>query len=450
MILKRSWTQNPFLTVAGFTAGVILMLELPASVYAQAGYVHRGTPARQGRAWVEHAVCGAPVREGGRLILRADFGSVTAQPGASGQMTCKVRLQAYKSSQEEARRIIQSYELSIRLLEDGEVLLTGRTQRFDARQDRLAVDYEITVPLKFNLDLQTQGGELAVGNLDGELRAVTAGGDIRSGDVAGPVHAETAGGDINLGNLGQRVEARTAGGSIHVSDVKGDAFLETSGGEIRAGRIEGSARLRTAGGDILLRGAVGPVHAETAGGQIQIGPCDASIRAETAGGSIRVQGAQGRVEVETAGGSIDLFRLQNAVRAETAAGRILVEINANRDSFGPSRLDTSVGDIEVFLPPDLPLNIDAAIEQAFGHRIISDFPLHIQGEEESFRQRSQRGEAALNGGGKPLRIRTIIGNIEIRKLDPRTIEELKVREEMFRKLWQERQQPQPKDPDGTD
>jgi hypothetical protein len=156
------------------------------------------------------------------------------------------------------------------------------------------------------------------------------------------------------------------------------------------------------------------------------------------------------VDAETAGGSIDLFRLQNAVRAVTAAGRIVAEINANRESFGPSRLDTTVGDIEVFLPPDLPLTIDAAIEQAFGHKITSDFPLHIQGAEARFRERTQRGEAAINGGGKPLRIRTSMGNIEIRRLDAQTLEELKAREEMFRKLWQERRETHTKEHDGTD
>ena len=115
-----------------------------------------------------------------------------------------------------------------------------------------------------------------------------------------------------------------------------------------------------------------------------------------------------------------------------------MELNANRNSFAASQLATATGDVQVFLPPDLPLNIDAAIQQAFGHKIVSDFPIHIQHDEESFRHRSQRAEGALNGGGKLLQIRVVTGNIEIHKLDPKVLDEFKARQEAFRKMWKDK------------
>ncbi len=403
--------------------------------------VRRGALERQGRAWVERAHCEAAVREGGRLILRADSGSINVKPGRNDRMECQVRLRAYLPSEEEARRYLSSFELSLRQLEGGAVMVVGRFRHERVHSGRLAVSYQVSVPLKFNVDLESKGGELSVETLQGEFRGTTAGGDIQGGDITGPVFVETAGGDIELGNIGQKLEARTAGGGIRVGNVKSDATLETSGGEIVAGLIEGAVRAATAGGDIVLRGASGPVRAETAGGQIQLGECGSSIRAETAGGSIRLRGARGMVEAETAGGSIDLFRLQSAVRASTTAGRILAELNANRDTFAASKLETAVGDVQVFLPVDLPLNIDAAIEEAFGHKIVSDFPLRLVGGNEEFRHRPQRGEAALNGGGKILRIRTVMGNIEILKLDSPVLKQIKMRQES---LWERRQEPRPR------
>lgn len=418
-----------------------MALAARVNLYAQAS-VQRGTPQREGRAWVEHATCQAPARPGGRLVVRADLGTIAVRPGPDNQMQCKVQLRAYRLGEDEVRRYFSDYELSIRMLENGGVMLAGRSTR-PGERNRLSVDYQVSVPEKFNLDLDTQGGNLKVGNLDGEFRGRTAGGDIASGDVTGPVQVVSAGGDISLGNLGQRVEAHTAGGAIRVKNVKGDAVLETSGGEIVTGVIDGSVNAETAGGDIVLRGASGPVRAGTAGGQIQIGRCQDSVRAETAGGSIRLHGARGQVVAQTAGGSIDLFRMESAVRAESAAGPILAEINANRATFAASQLVTAVGDVQVFLPPDLPLTIDAAIQQAFGHKIRSDFPIQIQSDEESFRHRSQRAQGPLNGGGKVLRIRAVMGNIEIRRLDPQTLEELKARQEAFWKLWQDRRQQPP-------
>jgi DUF4097 and DUF4098 domain-containing protein YvlB len=428
-------------------AGTSLAFCATANLFAQ-GSVQRGTPQLEGRAWVEYHTCDAPAREGGQLVLRADVGSVVVKPGANDRVNCRVRLRSYRSNEEEAWKFFKNYELTLRLLEGGGVMISGKFA-VSGRHNGPSVDYQVTVPLKFNVDLETQGGDLIVGNLDGELRGATAGGNIRTGDVTGPVHLETAGGDIALGKIGSRVDARTAGGAIRLTDVKGDAVLETSGGEIVAGTIAGSVHAETAGGDIVLRGASGPVRAETAGGQIQIGQCGDTVRAETAGGSIRLHGARGLVRAETAGGSIDLFRMQNAVSAETAAGPILAEFNNIGDSFAASQLVTTVGDVQVFLPPDLPLNIDAAIEQAFGHRIVSDFPIQIQGEAENFRHRSQHAEAALNGGGKVLRIRTMMGNIEIHKIDQRILEELKARQDAFWKVWQDRRQ-QHQDDDEKD
>lgn len=419
--------------------GLLLVASRPLAGLDEAS-VKRGEPQREGRAWVERSVCVAPAREGGRLVLRADFGSVKVVTGRNDRVDCRVRLRVFKPSEEEAKRFFRRIELGVRMLEGGGVYILERYPREYERTEWSAVDFELSVPPRFNLDMETKGGDVAVASLDGELHAVTAGGDVQAGDVTGPVQVETAGGDINLGNIGQRLVAQTAGGGIWVDNIKGDATLETSGGLISAGMIDGSVRADTSGGDIVLRGASGPVTAETAGGQIQIGPCGAGIRAETAGGSIRLQGAKGVVVVETAGGSIDLYRMQGAVRAENASGRILAEIEANRESFAASHLETSVGDVQVFIPPDLPLNIDALIEQSLGHKILSDFPLHLFAEnEEDFGQGPKRGEGALNGGGKVLRIRTVMGNIEIRKIDSRFLEQIKARQEAFWKRWEEEQ-----------
>ncbi len=421
--------------------GVALALAAHANLYAQAD-VQRGTPQNEGKAWVERDTCKASVRDGGKLFVRADFGSIGVKAGPSGQMNCQIRLRAYRANVDEARRYFRAYEVTLRTLENGDVMLVGRSTRPQEHRG-LSVDYEINVPMKFNLDLETNGGDLNVGNLDGEFRGRTAGGDITSGDLSGPVQVVTSGGDIRLGNIGQRTEARTAGGDIHLNDIKGDVVLQTSGGEIVVGNIGGSVSAESAGGDIVLRGASGPVRADTAGGQIQIGQCQDTVRVETAGGNIRLHGARGLVIAQSAGGSIDLFRIGSAVRAATAAGPILVDFDANRNSFAPSQLETSVGDIQVFLPPDLPLNIDAAIQEAFGHKIVSDFPIQIQHDQEAFRRATQHAAGALNGGGKLLRIRVETGNIEIHKLDPKVMEELKAQQEAFWKLWKEKFQPAP-------
>jgi len=413
---------------------------LPLQALGQS-IVKQGTPVRHGNAsWTETYEWTAPAREGGKLILRADMGSVGIAPGASNQLEGRLVLRVYTRSEEQARRVFDAYHLSARSIEGGGVYVSGELPGSRHHDRSAGAEFDIKLPARFNLDVETQGGDIGVvGALQGEARLTTAGGDIYTTDISGPIKVETAGGSITLGNLGARAEARTAGGSINIGNVRGDATIETSGGEIQVGQVDGTLRAETAGGDVVIAGAAGQVVAQTAGGQIEVGPTGGSVRAETAGGSIRLRGARGRVVAETAGGSIDLLQLEAGVRANTSAGRILAEFDASAKTFAASQLETSMGDVYVYLPAGLRLTIDAAIDAAAGHHIVTDFPLSILGDKEDFGERTIRGHGTLNGGGEVLRIRTVAGNIEIRKLDARSLEDLKSREETSWNRWQERQ-----------
>lgn len=408
------------------TLGLVIGLSAAAQ---NSAFVKRGTVERQGRAWVEEARCGADVTPGQRLLLRTELGSVEVVPGANNRLQCRILLRAYTRSESEARDVLSRFGISIRRGGDG-VSVVARLRK--PVRAPLAVKFEIEVPERFNVDLETQGGELVVDRLRGSLQAVTAGGDIRTGDIDGPVRVETAGGGIQVGNIGGRLQARTAGGSIHTGDINGDAQLETSGGEISAGRVTGTIRSETAGGDIMLLSAGSDIFAQTAGGQIRIGDSGGAVQAQTAGGSVVLEGARGPIRVHTAGGSINLYHVGGAVQASTAAGKILAQIAAKPESFGASELQSSFGDVEVYLPPDLPLTIDAAIQMATGQEIRSDFPLTIKGGNTSYAPTTVTCNGSLNGGGKVLRIRTTAGNILIRKLDAAALERLQERQ---KSLW---------------
>ncbi|MCI0402097.1 MAG: hypothetical protein L0212_01055 [Acidobacteria bacterium] len=380
--------------------------------------VQEGTPAKKGNAWVRESTCSATAREGGRLMLRADLGSVTVTPGANDRVECRVRVEVYAPDEARAQQLLEGYEVGMRIADDGTIYVNGRFPRTHTEKHSknisLGASYDIRVPARFNVDVETRGGSVTVERLEGELRAVTAAGSIRTGSVSGATRVETAGGNIEVENIGGRLEARTAGGNIRSGDVQGDAVLETSGGKITTGRVAGTVRAGTAGGDIYVGSSTHDVVAQTAGGKIRLGDVGGRVRAETAGGSIFLETAVGPVQVQTAGGSIRLARVVSGVHAVTTAGSIQAQIAATRESFQPSLLETSFGDVVVYLPADLPLTIDAEIQQAMGHEIKTDFPLQVT-PSTGYGPRTVEGRGELNGGGELLRIRTTMGNILIRK-----------------------------------
>jgi hypothetical protein len=81
-----------------------------------------------------------------------------------------------------------------------------------------------------------------------------------------------------------------------------------------------------------------------------------------------------------------------------------------------STLETSAGDITVYLASDLIISIRAEIEVANGHNIHSDFSeIHVSSEGGPW-QKTVTAEGQLNGGGPVLKVRTNSGNVNFRRI----------------------------------
>jgi hypothetical protein len=141
------------------------------------------------------------------------------------------------------------------------------------------------------------------------------------------------------------------------------------------------------------------------------------VEIESGAGSIRLGSANGRVEAQTGGGTIQLDRA-TSVRAETGAGAIIVKLVSSSDVRNSSTLETSAGDITVYLAKDIPITVRAAIEIANGHTIRSDFgDIRVLNESGSWPgPRTVTAEGKLNGGGPVLKVRTSSGNISFLRL----------------------------------
>jgi hypothetical protein len=79
-------------------------------------------------------------------------------------------------------------------------------------------------------------------------------------------------------------------------------------------------------------------------------------------------------------------------------------------------LETSAGDITVFLAADLAITIRASVELANGHQIRSDFSdIHVTTEGGEYGPKTVTAEGRLNGGGPVLKVRTTTGDITFRR-----------------------------------
>jgi TonB family protein len=303
-----------------------------------------------------------PTKPGMSLRLNTDPGDVHVFTDESSQVTYHVVVQA-DSTSPGAAEFLRQFSLGARPVSGGVSIDTQLPWRIFHGQ--FAVSVEIHVPRKYSLKINTQGGNIDVQDIEGQVDLVTGGGNITVGSVS-PA-------------------------SVHAGNIA--AHIETQGGHIRIGDVAGTLRATTAGGHITTGNIAGDGVLQTGGGQIDFAEASGTIRTHTGGGVVHIDHVTGAAVVETNGGGIFLRKVD-----------------------APLRVSSAEGDIVVYLPQQLGATIDAVVDRGDGHTILADssLPLRISYQDSGPGPRTIRCEGDLNGGGEALHLKALSGNIILR------------------------------------
>jgi len=346
------------------------------------------------------------------LKVKVDIGSVRVEGGSQG-INYSVRNHSYSSSENKARREFDSYKITAYVHGDT-AFIVGEWEGGHPR--KFSGDFSINVPREMDeVKIETEGGNVTTTGISGRVEAESGGGSVRLDDIGGEINAETGGGSIDVGNVSSDVSLHTGGGSIKVLSAKGKITAESGGGSVMVVSGMQGAELETGGGSIQVERCNGKVKAETGGGSIELGDINGPAEISTGGGSIHLNSAKGPVQAETGGGTIELMGVPSA-RAETGGGGIEAKFVSAGGERHDSELETSAGDITVYVAANVNLSIRASIEVANGHNIHSDFPeIKINVEGGDYGPKTVTAEGNLNGGGPVLKIRTTTGDIWLRR-----------------------------------
>jgi TonB family protein len=430
--------------VALFHALVLLVspvLHVPAifAADAEASSAESTLPADPGlqhASVVRTGVLGT--RDGLTLRLTTDLGSVNIvqlDAGAPPVVRYTVHIET-DARGPAAQQLLNSYSMKAKPVYSGvEITGTLPPQASRSADAQFWVQFEIAVPRGYNIEVNTEAGDITTADIGGTASLHTQGGNIKTGRIGttgvrdaswghSAAKLETEGGHIQVLDVAGDLTAFTGGGHINVGNITGDASLRTGGGHIRAGQIGGRADLETVGGNITVAHAGSFVSVRTGGGQIDFGEVRGSVHAQTGGGGIRVMYVSGPMELESSSGSICLTRVAGALQAATSGGTITAWINPDSPAgggnvrlSGASQLASGNGDIIVFLPRNLAANIDATVTNGGERRIEADPALHLTMQAPAYGPGSVHAMAVLNGGGAPLKLKTTGGKIRLQFLD---------------------------------
>jgi hypothetical protein len=385
---------------------ILMALLAAAPVMAQQPRVYR-----EGRSWVEESTGNIqPVPRQVRVV--AGIGNIKVQ-GGSQNFTWTVKKRTYASTEQEARRQFERLRISAKKINDQGIIETSWT---GGRSSRFSTEITVLVPREMELvHLDTNGGNLAVTGTTAKIDVETQGGNIALDDIGGAVRAQTAGGNVVIGSIDSDLLLKSGGGNISIKRAGGRVQLNTAGGNVVIGSAD-AVSVETMGGSVEVGKSNNDVTVKTAGGSVVLGEIGGKATVQTGGGNIRVGTAKGRVSAITTGGNIELFRLWQGALAQSGAGCIRAEFLGGRGGFTDSSLRTAAGDVTVYLNTSAPVTVHAASEMTSGMGVRTDFPeLKVTTEGGEYGPKSMFVDGTLNGGGPLLKVRTTIGQIEIRK-----------------------------------
>jgi len=284
------------------------------------------------------------------------------------------------------------------------------------------IDFVITVPPEYNLNLNTSGGDIElVNNIRGKVKINTSGGDILLKDVVGEVNGSTAGGDIKCGNVKGNVRLNSSGGDISVSSAEGECMLSTGGGDVIAKDVTKSLTVSTGGGNVDCSNIGSDLKISTGGGNVSMNNISGVIKVTTGGGDISGTGIGKGGEVITGAGNVNLKNLSGYIIINSGAG----DISAEFVSVGnkESKIVSGYGNITIYIPENSKVTIEAKVKFSEGNVYSVDkqeISESIKSEFKSSTEDKRKGEYhavyIVNGGGTNIELETSIGNIEIKKL----------------------------------
>lgn len=242
-----------------------------------------------------------PVQVGGALTVLAEGGAIDIHTDPTAAVVRVVATQTIQAdSDAEAAPLLEKLELEI-AAHGNDVKATAHypgkpAKSLFKRWPPVKVDFEITLPENFNVDVHTSGGDIDIGDLKGKVKAKTSGGDVDLGRIDGSVDVATSGGDIELeANLGPAT-LTTSGGDIEVKLSRAPLQISTSGGDITVDATNAELEASTSGGTVkagvdgLLRDKI---SLRTSGGGVSLYvPTNLAFHldGQTTGGSVKVKG----------------------------------------------------------------------------------------------------------------------------------------------------------------
>lgn len=191
------------------------------------------------------------------------------------------------------------------------------------------------------------------------------------------------------------------------SDILVRACVQAWGQTVEAAKAAvGSVRVTTAG---AIR-AEGPDESNYSVSFQILVPRNTNLQLKAHNGGISISNVEGNLQFETMNGGVHLDNVAGDVRGRTTNGGVNVALTGNTWRGSGLDVETSNGGVHLTVPQNYAANIETGtVNGGFSSDIAA---LNVEKDERG-RARNKTVNAAINGGGAPIKVTTTNGGVRI-------------------------------------
>lgn len=298
-------------------------------------------------------------------------------------------------------------------------------------------EFQIMVPRRYDIRISSAGGSFTLVGVEGRFTGHTGGGGFDLDQLKGSARLTTGGGQISVRDSDLSGSVSTGGGTVRLSNVSGGLRGSSGSGPVIYGTNDRDSRSTTdissvgisAGGSRVTVGRdtdyrAGTLNIDKAGGGIDLDGAPNGAHVRTGGGDVRIGRSAGTVDAGTGGGDVTIGPVAGSVSASTGAGEVRIVVDPVRGGDQVIEATSGKGRIVIELPADFDGRLDLETAYTRTHeetaRIRSDWdlerdPLTDWDDRFGTPRRFLRARAVLGRGNGRVVVRTVNGEIEIRK-----------------------------------
>lgn len=188
-----------------------------------------GTDGCEPKAKYERIVqLSSPLPAGGLFEAQTHNGYIDIAGSDIAECNLTATIVAGAETEESAQELAE--EVEVKLVPSGSKLTAKIKKPKLARNERICVSLDVTVPNQTGTDVITHNGALRVKNLTGQIKGSTHNGKVTAERISGTAELETHNGEINCKEVTGNTQLQTHNGSITCDEASGDMNLRTHNG----------------------------------------------------------------------------------------------------------------------------------------------------------------------------------------------------------------------------